>query len=95
MAAQAQVALRQRGLRQQRNAGGRQRGSHGERGAAGIQPYDSDGRKRNFKESAQKPPRQLGRLAKLLHTMAALRHIGYQAALKIAVAQQGDLLQEA
>src|SRR5204863_9117696 len=92
--AKAKIALDQQRLRNDRNRKrGERRHQHDER-ATRIEPDNSGGREHQLETGAQKPAAEFRQLANLMNAVAALGHVRFEAALKIAVAEQRNLSQK-
>ena len=94
MAADAEVALLEEGLGQQRQADRERRGQHGERRARRIEPGDADRGQDELEGGAQELSAQVGQEPQRVDGVAALGHVRGESALEVAIAEAGDLREE-
>ncbi|HBL29853.1 MAG TPA: hypothetical protein DD490_23700, partial [Acidobacteria bacterium] len=94
VAARAQVLLHHPRQQQERSADRQHPCKEHQRRAARIEPEDPGEGARQLAHRAHAPLPQIGHLAQAVDVVAAIRHVGGEPALKIAVAEERDLAQE-
>src|ERR1700693_5482086 len=92
--AEAEIALYQYGLRKDGDRNDGERGEDCDGRDRGVEPTDAGGGENDFESVAQKLSAQFGQAANLMNAVAALGHVGFEAALEIAVAEAGDLVEK-
>src|ERR1700677_2809485 len=91
---QAQIALHKHRLRGEWNGEGGESSKNREGSARWIDPEDARRGEDNFKAVAQELAAELGKAANQMNAVAALRHVGFGAALKVAIAEAWNLFQK-
>ena len=94
VAADAQVALREEGLCDQRQTDGERRCQDRERRARRIEPGNPHGRQGKLEDRPQELPAEVRQEPERLKAVAALGHVRGQPALEVPVVEAGNLLQE-
>src|ERR1700691_1013670 len=94
MGAKAEIALYQYWLRENGNGHGGEGCQESDGCADGVKPDDAGGGEDDFESVAQELSAQFGQATDLMNAVAALRHVGCEAALEVSVAEARDFGKE-